>query len=77
MAENDNKRFIDTIELSLTLAPAATAVSATSQQPQRCLRDNESSQQQLVRLVGYRGPSVSTAASWERLRREQAALQAS
>jgi hypothetical protein len=77
VAENNDKRIIDTIELNLTIAPTATQPNAISQQPPRCLRDNESSQQQLVRLVGYRGPAVSTAASWDRLRREQAALQAS
>lgn len=65
--------IIDTTELQLTIAPNTPAAST---EPQRCLRDNESSQQQLVRLVGYRGPAVSTAASWDRLRREQAALQA-
>jgi hypothetical protein len=41
-----------------------------------CLRDNECSQQQLVRLVGYRGPMVAST-SWDNLRRQQAALQAS
>jgi len=76
VAENDDKRIIDTIELNLTIAPSATQPNVISQQPPLCLRDNESSQQQLVRLVGYRGPAVSTAASWDRLRREQAALQA-
>jgi hypothetical protein len=38
------------------------------------LRDNECSQQQLVRLVGYRGPVIDLTA-WDRQRRLQAALQ--
>lgn len=78
MAGNNDVRdnlIIEAAGLPLAIAPAANAHGAMSQQPQRCLRDNESSQQQLVRLVGYRGPTVSTAASWDRLRREQAALQ--
>ncbi len=54
----------------------APSIDTTAQQLPFCLRHNESSQQQLVRLVGYRGPSVDTAASWDRLRRQQAALQA-
>lgn len=75
-----DRLIVDAAELHLTIAPEATVAGATSphvmsQQPHPCLRDNECSQQQLVRLVGYRGPAVSTAASWDRLRREQAALQ--
>lgn len=57
-----------------SIAPNAIAAP---QPLQPCLRDNECSQQQLVRLVGYRGPTVSTAASWDRLRRAQAAHGAS
>lgn len=38
------------------------------------LRDNECSQQQLVRLVGYRGP-VTDLTAWGRQRRLQTALQ--
>lgn len=68
--------IVSTAALNLTIAPDATVGAVMSQQPQSCLRDNECSQQQLVRLVGYRGPSVDTAASWDRLRRQQAALQA-
>jgi hypothetical protein len=69
----------DAVKLDLTIAPNAaagsTTVHAISQHLQPCLRDNECSQQQLVRLVGYRGPVVASP-SWDRLRREQAALQA-
>jgi hypothetical protein len=70
----------DAVELDLTIAPNPAGGStmtehAISQHPQPCLRDNECSQQQLLRLVGYRGPVVASP-SWDRLRREQAALQA-
>lgn len=49
-------------------------VSAPSVLSAPCLRDNECSQQQLVRLVGYRSP-IAVNGSVERLRRAQAALQ--
>lgn len=42
VAGNNDNRIIDTIELNLTIAPAATEANLISQQPQRCLRDNES-----------------------------------
>jgi hypothetical protein len=65
---------IKTIDPHLTdVAHADDAVThAPSLQP--CLRDNECSQQQLVRLVGYRGP-VADLSAWDRQRRLQAALQ--
>lgn len=66
--------IVNTAELHVTIVPHSNG-SAMSQQPPLCLRDNECSQQQLVRLVGHRDPAVSSAASWERLRRVQAALQ--
>lgn len=72
-----HRLIVDTADSRLTIAPHAIADSAVSVKAQPCLRHNECSQQQLVRLVGYRGPAVSSAASWDRLRREQAALQAS
>lgn len=68
--------IVSTAALNLTIAPDAHIGAPLLHQPLTCLRDNECSQQQLVRLVGYRGPSVDTAASWDRLRRQQAALQA-
>lgn len=68
--------IVSTAALNLAIAPDAHVGVTTSLQPLSCLRDNECSQQQLVRLVGYRGPAVDTAASWDRLRRQQAALQA-
>lgn len=77
MAGNNDVRdnlLIEAAALHVTIAPGASAGSKVLQQP--CLRDNECSRQQLVRLVGYRGPSVDTAASWDRLRRQQAAIQA-
>lgn len=72
-----HRLIVDTADLSLTIASRAIAEGTVSVKSQPCLRDNECSQQQLVRLVGYRGPAVASAASWDRLRREQAALQAS
>lgn len=74
--EVHHRLIVDTADLRATIAPRATADGAASVKAQPCLRDNECSQQQLVRLVGYRGPAVSSAASWDRLRREQAALAA-
>lgn len=68
--------IIDTAELHLTLA-ADGRVGGAMQHPQPSLRDNECSQQQLVRLVGYRGPITASEASWDRLRRQQAALKVS
>ncbi|WP_398483015.1 hypothetical protein [Tardiphaga sp.] len=69
--------IVNTAELRVTIAPDVRSTAAALKQTPSCLRDNECSQQQLVRLVGYRGPSVDTAASWDRLRRQQAALRAS
>lgn len=74
-----DRSIIEAAELHLTMAPDAAVAGAVSERamPQPCLRDNECSQQQLVRLVGHRDPAVSAAASWDRIRREQAALQGS
>jgi hypothetical protein len=69
-----DQSIVNTADLRLTIVPDVIVGGTMSHMPQVCLRDNECSQQQLVRLVGYRGPAVSTAASWDRLRREQAAL---
>ncbi len=66
-----DRQIVDAADLDPAIAPDATDEGATQRQP--CLRDNECSQQQLVRLVGYRGP-VPASTSWDRLRREQAAL---
>ncbi|QUS39753.1 hypothetical protein RPMA_13570 [Tardiphaga alba] len=74
--------MVDAAGLSPTIAPRdpthviANTTVATPQQTSRCLRDNECSPQQLVRLIGSRSPPV-TPLSWERLRQQQAQFTAS